>query len=85
MKRNLEPPAQSQFSSSPLQEVNGPVSVVINGKELPVINKVGWPGQKTVYWVDFQVPPDAAAGMATLGLIATWIPGPTVTIPIGGR
>ena len=80
---NLEPPGAVAFSGSPYQQVNGPVTVLFNGKELSVINKIGWPGQKTVYWVDFQVPPDASAGTATLGLIATWIPGPTVSIPIG--
>ena len=37
------------------------------------------------YRVDFQVPSDATAGAATLQLIAAWIPGPTVTIPVGAR
>jgi uncharacterized protein (TIGR03437 family) len=85
VKPALLPPGSVAFSDSPLQEVNAPVTVAFNGNELPVINKVGWPGQKTVYWVDFQVPPDAAAGTATLGLIATWIPGATVSIPVGSR
>jgi uncharacterized protein (TIGR03437 family) len=85
VKPNLEPPGAVQFADSPLQEVNGPVSVVFNGKELPVTNKVGWPGQKTVYRIDFQVPSDASAETATLGFIASWIPGPTVTIPVGAR
>jgi len=83
VKPALVPPGAAEFSASPLQEVNAPVSVVFNGKELPVTSKVGWPGQKSLYWVDFQVPSDAKAGMATLGLIATWIPGPVTTIPIG--
>lgn len=83
VKPNLLPPGAVAFSDSPYQEVNAPVTVVFNGKELPVIQKIGWPGQKTVYWVDFQVPSDASAGTATLGLIATWIPGPTVSIPVG--
>jgi hypothetical protein len=83
VKPNLEPPGTIQFSGQPYQEVNSPVTVVFNGKELPVNNKIGWPGQRTLYWVDFQVPPDASAGTATLQLIATWIPGPTVSIPVG--
>lgn len=61
------------------------MTVVFNGKELPVNTKIGWPGQKSVYWVDFQVPADAAAGTATLQLIATWIPGPAVSIPVSAR
>jgi uncharacterized protein (TIGR03437 family) len=80
---NLEPPGAVAFSDSPYQKVNGPVTIVFNGKELPAINKIGWPGEKTIYWVDFQVPSNASAGTATLGLIATWIPGPTVSIPVG--
>ena len=83
VKPNLEPPGALPFSDSPYQDVNGPVTVLLNGNELPVIKAIGWPGQKTVYWVDFQVPSNASAGTATLGLIATWIPGPTISIPIG--
>jgi hypothetical protein len=83
VKPNLLPPGSVEFSGSPFQEVNAPVAVALNGKELPVINKIGWPGQKTLYWVDFQMPSDAVAGTATLQLIATWIPGPIVTIPVG--
>lgn len=85
VKPDLRPPGTVEFSSSPLQEVNAPVSVVFNGRELAVISKVGWPGQKTIYWVDFQVPTDAGPGTASLQLIATWIPGPVVNIPVGAR
>lgn len=76
------PPEAIRFSDSPTQEVNSPVTVTFNGNELPVIHKIGWPGQTTLYRVDFQVPEDAAAGMATLSLNAMWIPGPQVSIPI---
>ncbi|MBZ5620231.1 MAG: hypothetical protein LAQ69_16115 [Acidobacteriia bacterium] len=85
VKPNLEPPGAITFSSSPLQRVNAPVTVVFNGQELPTIDQVGWPGQKSTYWVDFQVPADAVAGNATLQLVATWMPGPVVTIPVGAR
>lgn len=76
------PPGAARFSDSPRQEVNSPVTVRFNGRELPVINKLGWPGQTTLYRVDFQVPSDTAPGMATLSLSAMWIPGPSVTMPI---
>jgi len=82
VRPNLLPPGALPFTASPLQEVNGPVAVEFNGAELPVANKVGWPGQTSLYRVDFQVPSGAVAGMATLRLIATWIPGPAVTIPV---
>jgi len=82
VKPNLIPPGAIRFSDSPLQEVNAPITVVFDGKELPTINKVGWPGQTNLYRVDFQVPADALSGTATLQLIATWIPGPAVSIPV---
>ncbi len=83
VKPDLLPPGTVPFSGPPYQDVNSPVTVTLNGKELPVINKIGWPGQKDVYWLDFQVPPDTTAGTATLQLTAAWIPGPSVTIPVG--
>jgi uncharacterized protein (TIGR03437 family) len=82
VKPNLEPPGSIEFSGPPYQEVNSPVTVVFNGTELPVSNKFGWPGQKNDYWIDFQVPSDAPSGVSTLQLIAAWIPGPTVTLPV---
>jgi hypothetical protein len=86
VKPNVEiPPGAVRFSSSPVQEVNSPVSVTFNGRELAVLNKVGWPGETNLYRVDFQVPADAPAGMATLRLNVMWIPGTTVTIPVAGR
>jgi uncharacterized protein (TIGR03437 family) len=85
VKPSLLPPGAVEFSANPVQEVNAPVSVVFNGKDQPVISKIGWPGQKAVYWVDFQVPSDATTGNATLQLVSAWIPGPTVTIPVGAR
>jgi hypothetical protein len=70
------------FSENPLQEVNSPVSVIFNGSELPVSNKVGWPGETQSYRIDFQVPADAAQGIAMLQVVAGWIPGPAVRIPV---
>src|SRR5262249_27262031 len=81
----LLPPGAVEFSGPPYQEVNSPVTVIFNGKELPVINKIGWPGQKALYWVDFQVPSDANSGTVPLQLTAAWIPGPAVNIPVGQR
>jgi hypothetical protein len=84
-KPGVLPSGTVPFSASPYQEVNSPVTVTFNGKESPVINKIGWPGQKDLYWLDFQVPSDAGTGTATLQLTAAWIPGPTVTIPVAAR
>jgi uncharacterized protein (TIGR03437 family) len=66
----------------PLQEVNSPVDVLVNGQAAEVVNKVGWPGFENVYRVDFRVPEGTAAGMATLQLSAAWIPGSPVNIQI---
>lgn len=84
-KPGIQPAGAEPFSGPPYQEVNSPVTVTFNGKELSAITKIGWPGQKDLYWLDFQVPSDAATGTATLGLIAAWIPGPTISIPVASR
>jgi len=75
-------PGAKPFTRDPLQEVNSPVTVVLNGRELPAINKIGWPGETSVYRVDFEVPGDVPPGAATIQLVAAWIPGSAVTIPI---
>jgi uncharacterized protein (TIGR03437 family) len=85
VKPGFQPAGTVQFSGPPYQEVNSPVTVTFNGKELPAINKIGWPGQKDLYRVDFQVPSDATTGTATLQLTVAWIPGPVVSIPVGQR
>ena len=82
VKPDLTPPGSVRFAADPLQEVNSPVDVVFNGKDLAAINKIGWPGETDIYRVDFQVPGDAAPGEATLQLSAAWISGPPVTVPI---
>lgn len=53
VKPGIQPAGGEPFSGPPYQEVNSPVTVAFNGKELPVINRVGWPGQKDLYWLDF--------------------------------
>jgi hypothetical protein len=50
VKPDLLPPGSVPFSGPPYQNVNAPVTVAVNGQELPVINAIGWPGQKNVYW-----------------------------------
>jgi hypothetical protein len=58
------------------------VDVVINGKTLSVLNKVGWPGRVGVYRLDFQVPDGTVAGMAPIQLRAAWIDGPSASLPL---
>jgi hypothetical protein len=82
VKPGLEPPGAKPFSRDPVQEVSSPVTVLLNGRELPAVNKIGWPGETSAYRVDFEVPSDAAPGEAKIQLVAAWIPGFSVTIPV---
>ena len=70
------------FTADNLQEVASPIQVLVNGTAVNVSNQVGWPGTTGTYRVDFRVPEDAAAGMATVQLVAAWIPGPATQIPV---
>ena len=70
------------FPQSPLQQVNSPVNVMVNGQAADVVNKIGWPGLENVYRADFRVPDGIAPGMATLQLTVAWISGSEVKIPV---
>lgn len=79
---DLLPPGSRPFKADPLEEVNSPVDVTLNGLEAEVINKVGWPGTYDLYRVDFRVPSGLPPGLATIQVTAAWIPGPEVKIPV---
>lgn len=82
VKPNLDPPGIKPFAAQPVEEVNSPVVVMFEGTEVPVLNKIGWPGETYVYRIDFRVPDDAPAGMAKFHIVSAWIPGSSVTIPV---
>ena len=75
-------PAGTPFPESPLQEVNSPVEVKVNGNVAEVLNKIGWPGTTDTYRVDIRVPDGTAPGMATVQLTAAFIPGREVSLPV---
>jgi len=79
---DLLPPGTRPFKADPLEAVNSPIDVTVNGKDAEVINKVGWPGTYDLYRVAFRVTAGLAPGMATIQLTAAWIPGPEVKIPV---
>ena len=79
---NLDSVRVKPFSTNPLEVVNAPVEVSIDGKQAEVINAIGWPEETTVYRVDFHVPGDARTGSAAVRLTSAGIQGPEVTIPI---
>ena len=70
------------FPDSPLQEVNSPLEVTVNGQAAAVLNKVGWPGTTGSYRVDFRVPDGTASGMASVQVSAAFIDGPAMRIPV---
>jgi hypothetical protein len=70
------------FPSSPLSNVNSPVTVTVNGEAAEVLAAVGYPGAVDGYQVNFQVPGDAAKGVASVQVTAAWIAGPAVNITI---
>lgn len=62
--------------------VTFPVHLSVNGNPAAAINALGWPGLVDAYRVDVQVPSDATAGRIALQLIAAWIPGHVVNVPV---
>lgn len=75
------PPGTRPFKADPLETVNSPVEVTVNGRESEVLNAVGWPGTTDLYRLDFRFPSGIPPGMASVQLSAGWIPGPEVKIP----
>lgn len=70
------------FPASPLQAVNSPVQVLVNGNPGELLYAGGYPGAVDGYQVNFRLPDGLAPGQASLQLSSAWIAGPTVTIPI---
>ena len=70
------------FPETPIQEVNSPLEVTVNGKSAEVLNKIGWRGTSDTYRVDIRVPDGTTPGMAALQVTAAFIPGRAVSIPV---
>lgn len=70
------------FPSNPVQQVNSPIEITVDGKPAEVLGAVGYPGSSDDYQVDFRMPTDNAPGSIALKLIAAWISGPEVQIPV---
>ena len=77
-----KPSSTDPFPNPPV-EVNSPLEVAFDGQSVPVINKVGWPGQTSVYRVDVRVPGGTAGPTADIRVTAAWIPGGAYRVPIG--
>jgi len=72
----------SAFPPSPAAVVNSPVEVTVNGQPAEVLGAVGYPGAVDGYQVNFRLPPNTAAGTATIQVSAAWIAGAPVKIAI---
>jgi hypothetical protein len=70
------------FPATPLQPVNSPVEVAVNGKSAEVLYAGGYPGAVDRYQVNFRIPDGTAPGAATIRLTSGFIPGSDVMIPI---
>jgi uncharacterized protein (TIGR03437 family) len=70
------------FTADPLQVVNSPVQVLVNGSPADVLYAGGYPGAVDGYQVNFRVPDGATAGQASLQLTSAWIGGPSVSIAV---
>jgi uncharacterized protein (TIGR03437 family) len=73
---------EQPFPASPLQEVNSPVEVTVNGQDAVIVNKLGWPGTTGNYRMDFRIPDGTASGTASIRISAAFINGPPAQIPI---
>lgn len=70
------------FTADPLQVVNSPVDVSINGAATEVLYAGGYPGTTDTYQVNFRLPSLVAPGMARLQITAGWIPGKEANIAV---
>jgi hypothetical protein len=78
----LDAPGARRFSANPVEEVNSPIEVTVNGNQAAVLNKIGWPGETNLYRVDFRVPDSTPAGTAAVRLTAACLPGSEVAMPV---
>jgi hypothetical protein len=70
------------FTTDPVQVVNSPVQVLVNGTSADVLYAAGFPGTVDEYRVDFRIPDGITPGQAALQLTSAWIAGPAVNIPL---
>jgi hypothetical protein len=70
------------FPSSPLDAVNSPVDVIVNGKPSEVLGTAGYPGSVDGYQVNFRLPPGIGKGTASIQVTAAWVSGPSVSIAV---
>jgi hypothetical protein len=70
------------FPATPLQVVNSPVEVTLNGVQAEVLYAGGYPGAVDGYQVNIRLPAGLTPGMASLQMKVAWIAGPEVKIAV---
>jgi uncharacterized protein (TIGR03437 family) len=70
------------FTDSPRQIVNSPVAVIVNGQPAEILSAIGLPGAVDTYRIDFRLPSGLGGNLATIQVIAGFIPGSEVKIPV---
>jgi hypothetical protein len=70
------------FTADPLQVVNSPVDVTINGAATEILYAGGYHGTTDTYQVNFRLPSVVAPGMARVQITAAWIPGKEANIVV---
>jgi uncharacterized protein (TIGR03437 family) len=70
------------FGRDPPQVVNSPVEVLAAGSVVPVVNAIGWPGERNLYRVDFRVPSEAPTRFLPVQLRSAWITGGSLSLPL---
>jgi hypothetical protein len=70
------------FTADPVQVVNSPLDVIVNGRSAEVLYAGGYPGAVDRYQVNFTVPDGTEAGLAVVQLSSAWIVGPEVRIAV---
>ena len=70
------------FPATPLQVVNSPVEVIVNGIPAEVLYAGGYPGAVDAYQVNFRLPGGIRPGAASIQVTAAFVAGPEVGIAI---
>jgi uncharacterized protein (TIGR03437 family) len=81
-RRSLMRPLARAFPASPLQPVNSPVEVTVNGNSAEVLYAGGYPGAVDRYQVNFRNPEGTLPSTATLRLTSGFVPGSDISIPV---
>jgi hypothetical protein len=70
------------FTADPLQVVNSPIEMTVNGVLVEVLYAGGYPGTTNTYQVNFRLPAGVPPGLAAIQISSAWIVSPEVGIAV---